>query len=106
MTIDKIFFGYMAVIGALTGAIVVAAPKVQDFVIKPYFWVVLAVILFDAGLFLRHRTNPGALLQMSARLLGFVIGIVLMVAIPSLGGSPARFSSARTHKCGSAIVAR
>jgi hypothetical protein len=91
VTIDKIFFGYMALVGIATGAIIVAAPRVQDFSVKPYFWVVLAVILFDAVAFLRTRTNPGALLPMPARLLGFVIGIVLMVAIPTLAGSPARF---------------
>ena len=32
-----------------------------------------------------------AMLSMEARLLGFVIGIVLMVVIPTLAGSPARF---------------
>ena len=91
MTIDKIFFGYMAIVGIATGAIIVRAPQVQDFALKPYFWVLLAVILFDAGVFLWTRANPSALLPMSARLLGFVIGIVAMVVIPTLAGSQARF---------------
>lgn len=88
MTVDKIFFGYMAAIGLVVGAIVVAFPQVRDFVFKPYFWVLLAVITFDAGIYLRTRTNPGAVLPMPARLFGFLIGIVMMVAVPTLTRSP------------------
>lgn len=88
MTIDKIFFGYMAVIGLVVGAIVVAFPQVRDFMFKPYVWVLLAVIAFDAGIYLRTRTNPGAVLAMPARLFGFLIGIAMMVAVPTLTGSP------------------
>ena len=91
MTIDKMFFGYMALVGLLIGAILVAAPRVGDFWIKPYFWVVIAVGLFDGGVYLQRRNVPGAMLTMQARLLGFVIGVVLMVVIPTLAGLPARF---------------
>ena len=91
MTIDRVFFGYMALVGVLIGALLVAAPGVGDFFIKPYFWVLLAIVLFDVGVYLRGRNAPGTMLTMSARLLGFVIGIVLMVAIPMLAGSSVRF---------------
>jgi hypothetical protein len=91
MTLDKIFFGYMALVGIAIGAILVAFPRVQDFAIKPYFWVLIAVLLFDGGAYLLGRNAPGTLLTMSARLLGFVIGIVLMVMIPALAGSSVRF---------------
>jgi hypothetical protein len=91
MTIDKIFFGYMALVGIATGAILVAVPRVQDFLIKPYFWVLIAVVLFDGGAYLRGGNAPGTMLSMQARLLGFVIGIVLMVVIPTLAGSSVRF---------------
>ena len=37
VTIDKIFFGYMAVIGLLAGAILVAIPDAGDGWFKPYF---------------------------------------------------------------------
>jgi hypothetical protein len=90
MTIDRLFFGYMALVGIAVGAIVVAAPRVQDFLIKPYFWVLIAVLLFEGGAYLRGGSTPG-MLTMQARLFGFVIGIVLMVVIPMLAGSPARF---------------
>lgn len=91
MTIDKIFFGYMALAGILTGAILIAAPGAQDFFLKPYFWVLLAVVLFDVAALLRGKNAPGTMLPMPARLLGFVIGIVLMVIIPTLAGSSVRF---------------
>jgi hypothetical protein len=91
MRIDKFFFGYMALVGIALGAILVAYPRVQEFFIKPYFWVLIAVFLFDGGAYLLGRNAPGTMLAMPARLLGFVIGIVLMVTIPKLSGSTVRF---------------
>src|SRR5664279_1309454 len=90
MTIDRLFFGYMTLVGVLVGALLIAAPQVGDYFIKPYFWVLIAVGLFEGGVYLVRRT-PGPVLSTYARLLGFVIGIVLMVVIPTLAGSPARF---------------
>jgi uncharacterized membrane protein HdeD (DUF308 family) len=91
MTIDRLFFGYMTLVGLAAGALLVAVPAAQDFFIKPYFWVLIAVGLFDGGVYLLGRNAPGAFLMMNARLLGFVIGVVLMVAIPALAGAPVKF---------------
>ena len=91
MTIDRVFFGYMALVGVLIGAILVAAPQVGDFFIKPYFWALIAVALFDGGSSLYRRNAPEAMLTMQSRMIGFGIGITLMVVIPTLAGSPARF---------------
>jgi hypothetical protein len=91
MTIDRIFFAYIVLVGAAVGAILVVAPQFQNFVVKPYFWILIAVGLFDGGIYLFGRTSPGAMLTMNARLVGFVIGIVLMVMIPTLAGAPVRF---------------
>jgi hypothetical protein len=91
MALNKIFFVYMALAGAAAGAILVAAPNVQDFVIKPYFWVLIAVGLFDGGSYLFARNARAVVLTMNARLIGFGIGIALMVAIPFLAGTPVRF---------------
>ena len=91
MTIDRVFFGYMALVGVLIGAILVTAPQVGDFFIKPYFWVLIAVALFDGGTSLYRRNARGAMLTMQSRMIGFGIGIALMVVIPTLAGSPARF---------------
>src|ERR1035441_9452132 len=47
--------------------------------------------LFEFGVYLRGHNAPGTVLAMHARLIGFVIGIVLMVVIPMLAGAPMRF---------------
>ena len=91
VTIDRMFFGYMAVVGILAGAILVAFPSVGDSWFKPYFWVLISVALFDGVGLLRRQSQTGTVLSMEARLLGFVIGIVLMVVVPTLAGSSARF---------------
>jgi hypothetical protein len=90
MSTDKIFFGYMALTGVVAGGLLVAEPGVSNFWLKPYFWVLIAVLLFEGWLVLRGRP-AGTALSMEARLLGFVIGIVLLVVIPALAGSPAKF---------------
>src|SRR5690348_13562841 len=61
MALSRVFFGYMALAGAATGAILVAAPHVQDFVVKPYFWVLIALGLFDGGIYLFGRTSPATM---------------------------------------------
>jgi hypothetical protein len=65
MTVDRIFFGYMALAGLAAGAILVAAPEAQGFFIKPYFWVVLAIMLFDVAAYLLQRNAPGTMLTMT-----------------------------------------
>ena len=55
MTIDRIFFAYIALVGAAVGVTLVVAPHVQNFAIKPYFWILIAVGLFDGGVYLLGR---------------------------------------------------
>ncbi|MBX9829965.1 MAG: hypothetical protein K2Y27_33860 [Xanthobacteraceae bacterium] len=90
MTVDRIFFGYMALVGLAGGALLVAYPAVGDFWLKPYFWVLIAVGVFDVGAVLRGQA-PGSMLTMQARLLGFVIGVVALVVVPTLAGSAVKF---------------
>jgi hypothetical protein len=59
--------------------------------IKSYFRVLIAVALFDLGTYVHGRNAPGTMTTMQAKLLGFVIGVVLMVVIPTLAGAPTRF---------------
>jgi hypothetical protein len=92
LTINHIFFGYMALVGVSTGAVLIAMPSAGDGWFKPYFWVLVAVAVFDVTIFLLQRARPAmTAVPMEAKLLGFVIGIVSMVAIPTLANSPARF---------------
>ena len=91
MTVEKVFFIYMALVGVVVGAVLVAAPGVQDFLLKPYFWILLAVVLFDIGRFFLRARSPGPTLLMPTRLVGFAIGVLLMMAIPTLAGSSVKF---------------
>ena len=91
MRLDHLFFLYMAGIGAIVGSLLVVKPAIGDFAVKPYFWMLIAVAAFDLLCYARGRGIPGTMLGMDARLIGFVIGIIALVAIPSLAGSPAKF---------------
>lgn len=90
MTIDRIFLVFMAVVGAAVGAILILRPETRDFRIPPYFWVLIAMALFEGVAYARGRGAPGTMLGMDARLLGFVLAIVLMVVIPIVAGSSGR----------------
>jgi hypothetical protein len=82
----------MALIGALAGALLVAVPGIGDTWFKPYFWVLIAVAVFDGIMLLLRQNRPAVpMVSIEAKLLGFVIGIVVMVAIPTLAGSSVRF---------------
>jgi hypothetical protein len=83
-----VFFAFMALVGLAAGAVLIAAPQTGDFIIKPYFWVLIAVGLFDLTL-LARGSGPGAL-SMNARVIGFVGGALIMVALVTLAGSPAK----------------
>jgi hypothetical protein len=87
VSIDRILIGYMILIGIVVGAILVFVPQAREFRLPPYFWVLLAVGAFDLAAFARGRGAPGTMAGMDARLLGFVIAIVLMVVIPILFGA-------------------
>jgi hypothetical protein len=51
----------------------------------------IAVGLFDSGLYLLGRTAPGQMLTIGARMAGFVFGIVMIVVIPAIAGASVRF---------------
>jgi hypothetical protein len=52
--------------------------------------VLIATALFELVAFARGRGAAGTVVAMEARLCGFALAIVLMVAIPIVTGSPAR----------------
>jgi len=87
MAINHVFFAFMAVIGAATGVIVALRPQVRDSAVAPYFWVLIAMALFELINFSRARGAPGTVITMEARLIALVIAIVLMVVIPIFAGT-------------------
>lgn len=86
MTVDRVFIGFMIVVGIAVGVIVALRPEVREFRVSPYFWVLIAMVLFEVLNFARGRGAPGTTIAMEARILGFVLAIVLMVVIPTLVG--------------------
>jgi hypothetical protein len=89
MTINHLFLAFMGVVGAAVGIILVKA-ETRDYRISPYFWMLLAMALFELLAFARGRGAPGTAVTMDIRVSGFLMAIVLMVVIPIVAGSPAR----------------
>jgi len=87
MSIDRILIAYMIAIGLVVGGVLAVVPQAREWRLPPYFWVLAAVAAFDLVCYLRGRGAPGTMAGMDARLLAFVLGIVLMVAVPALLGA-------------------
>jgi hypothetical protein len=90
MTINHLFLAFMGVVGAAVGLILVFKPETRDYRVSPYFWVLLAMALFELLAFARGRGAPGTAVTMDVRVSGFLMAIVLMVVIPIVAGSSAR----------------
>ena len=80
----------MAVCGVAAGVVLIVAPEARNMRIAPYFWVLIAMALFELAFYARGRGAPGTTISIEARLLGLVIGVVLMVLLPQLAGSPGK----------------
>jgi len=90
MTIDRIFLAFMGLVGVAIGVILVAAPETRDYRVPPYYWVLIAMAVFELIAFARARGAPGTMITMQARLLGLVLAVVVMVLVPILAGSSGR----------------
>ena len=88
MTIDRLFIAFMTVCGLATAGILVFFPQSREFGIAPYFWVLIAMAIFEGVAFACNRGAPGTVITMGSRMIGFVIAIALMLVIPYLAGVP------------------
>jgi uncharacterized membrane protein HdeD (DUF308 family) len=86
MTIDRVFIGFMIAVGVAIGIVLILHPEAREFRVTPYFWVLIAMAIFEGVNFARFRGAPGTAIGMPTRLLGFALGIGLMVVIPLLAG--------------------
>jgi hypothetical protein len=91
MTVNHFFVGYMVLVGLLVGAVLAVAPQLGDFWLKPYFWIMATAFVFDVVVAWRAREVPGLRLAMEWRLVGFAVGITLMIIVLHLTGSPAKY---------------
>jgi hypothetical protein len=90
MTIDRIFLIFMSAVGIAVGSVLVVMPESREFLVPPYFWVLGAMAIFEAITFAAGRGAPGTIWSLEARLLGFMLAMVLMVVIPIFAGTPGR----------------
>lgn len=89
--LDRLFFVYMIAIGTIAGAALALAPWTASWVIKPFFWILIAVALFDAVTFALGRNAPGTMITPSARAFGFVAGGMAMLVITLITGTQVSF---------------
>jgi ABC-type transport system involved in cytochrome c biogenesis permease component len=78
----------MVVVGLAAGLAFIVKPDVRDFQMPAYFWIVIAMALFEGISFWRGRGAPGSVITMGIRLAGFVLAVLLMIAIPYAAGIP------------------
>jgi hypothetical protein len=88
MTIDRLFIAFMTVCGLVTAGVLVLVPQSREFRIAPYFWILIAMVLFEGIAFARNRGAPGTVITMESRMIGFVVAIALMLVIPYVAGVP------------------
>jgi hypothetical protein len=88
MTIDRLFIAFMTLCGLATAGILVFFPQSREFRVAPYFWVLIAMAIFEGIAFARGQGAPGTVIAMESRVVGFVVAIALMLVIPYLAGLP------------------
>jgi ABC-type transport system involved in cytochrome c biogenesis permease component len=86
--INRIFLAYMTAVGLAAGVAFLVKPEVRDVQIPAYFWIVIAMALFEGTAFARGRGAPGSVITMGIRVGGFLLAVLLMVAIPFAAGVP------------------
>ncbi len=90
MPVDRYFLMMIVAAGIVSGAVLVMRPELAEANLPPYLWLFACMLLFETGAFLIGKGAPGTMIGMSTRVIGFVIGMGLMIAIVFFSGSPAR----------------
>lgn len=90
MTLNRVFVAFMAVVGTAVGIVLALAPEARNAKVPPYFWVLIIMLIFELATYARGRGAPGTMVTMEFRMLGFIVAIVAMVAVPILAGSPGK----------------
>jgi hypothetical protein len=89
--IGRIFLIFAAVVGVVSGCLLVWVPKSRDIGIEPYFWVLIAILLFETVLFIRRGTSGAPPISMQTRIAGFLLAMVLMFLIPVAAGVQVKY---------------
>jgi len=84
--LDWIFISYALAAGLAAGAVSVLLPQSNTVAISPYFWVLIAIALFETAAIVLRGFDRGPPLTMKVRVIGFIVGTVAMVIVRTLGG--------------------
>jgi len=87
MKLNHIFLAFTALVGIACGALLVAKPELRDAAVMPYLWVLIAMAVFELGMYARFG---GMFLSIEVRMLGFMLAVLFMAGIPFVAGSPGR----------------
>jgi hypothetical protein len=90
MPVDRYFFMMIFAASVLIGGFLVARPETAEASIPPYLWLLGCMLIFEMIAFLRGKGAPGTLIGMSTRVIGFAVGMAIILAIVFFTGSPAR----------------
>jgi hypothetical protein len=91
VAIGRIFLIFAALVGAVSGCVLVWVPKSRDTGIEPYFWVLISILLFETVLFMRRGTSGAPPISMQIRIAGFLIAMALMFLIPVTAGVQVKY---------------
>ena len=90
MPVERYFFAMIFAAGIVSGIVLAARPQAAEASIPPYLWLLACMLVFETAAFLRGRGAPGTMIGMSTRVIGFAIGMAIILGIVFFSGSPAR----------------
>lgn len=61
--VNRLFLLFMGIVGAAVGLILVLVPHSRDFRLPPYFWVLIAMAVFESSYLLGRGGLPGRSLR-------------------------------------------
>jgi hypothetical protein len=79
--IERLFYAYCLAAGVILGAILWRWPQVADFTIKPFFWMLGVVAVFDLASFFFGKGEPGSMISGQARFIGLLVGVVIIATV-------------------------
>ena len=88
MSIDRIFLVFAAAVGAAIGVTLVSVPQSRTAAVPAYFWILIAFALFEIAAIYLRGGGWAPPIAMRTRVIGFVLALALMVAIPLSASVP------------------
>jgi hypothetical protein len=88
---NVLFLVFALFVGLTAGNIIMLVPQSRTIGLEPYYWVLIALALFEIVVFLRRGGAGGPPVTMLTRLSGFIIALALMFLIPMVAGIDVKY---------------